>query len=118
MTCCKCKVAKRRIPRNSGLDPSQQSFEFLDGEIRLLKDMGERRSLDRSVRGYHEFQSMLRGVLLQANVAAALTNDHPAVALESPNDAFVVEARHLAHSAISMISRSRKAAKSSSVGSR
>lgn len=100
---------------------SQEREEVVDGDLRLLEDVRERRAFDRPMRGHDDLERLLSGVLLQADVTAVLAHDDPAAALERPDDAVVREIGDFRQTAISTSSarsvRSR-AARSSSTGSR
>jgi hypothetical protein len=97
---------------------SEQREEILDGELRLLEDVRQRRALDRSMRGDDDFERLQRGVLLQADVTPALSHDDPASALQGAEDALVAEARDFGQTAISTNSAVSRPAVSSSTGSR
>lgn len=86
--------------------------------MRLFERVSQRRSLDRQVGRDGQFQDLSGGVLLTADVAAALTNDHPAVTLEGVHDLAVAEAGDLGQKTSSRISDPGSATMSSSTGSR
>ena len=96
----------------------EQLEQLLDGEVRLLEDVRKRRALDGAMRRHDEFERLLRGVLLQADMTAALPHDDPAPALQCAEDALVAEARDFGQTAISTSSAASRPAVSSSTGSR
>ena len=70
------------------------------------------------MRRYDQFERLLRRVLLQADVTAALPYDDPASALQGAEDALVAEAGDFGQTAISTSSAASRPAVSSSTGSR
>ena len=97
---------------------SQQREEVLDRELRLLQDVGERRALDRPVCRHDELERVVRRVLLQADVTAALSHDDPACPLERADDPIVGERGDFRQTAISTSSADSRPTVSSSTGSR
>lgn len=100
------------------LHMSEQRVQFLDGEPRLLQNMRERRALDRAMRREDQFERLVRGVFLQADVTPALAHDDPAGALQRAEDPLVAETRDFGQTAISTSSAVSRPAVSSSTGSR
>mgnify|MGYP000904163716 CR=1 FL=1 len=63
--------------------------------MRLFEKVSQRRPLDRPVGRHRQLQDLAGGVLLKTDVAAALTNHHPAVTLEGVHDLAIVRARQI-----------------------
>lgn len=97
---------------------SQQRDEFLDRELRLLQDVGERRALDRPVCRHDEPERLVRRVLLQPDVTPALPHDDPARPLERADDPIIGERGDFRQTAISTSSADSRPTVSSSTGSR
>ena len=97
---------------------SQQRGEFLDRELRLLRNVGERRAFDRPVSRHDELERLVRRVLLQPDVTPALPHDDPACPLEGADDPIVRERRDFRQTAISTSSADSRPTVSSSTGSR
>ena len=95
-----------------------QCEEVVHTDASLLQDVGKRGSLDGPVGGDGELERLRGRVLLQANVAAFLSDNNPAVTLESADDPIIGQAWDLAHTATSSCSAFGMPAVSSSTGSR
>src|SRR6266446_1623222 len=98
--------------------PLQQISKFVARKASLLQDVGERRSLDWTVRRNHELQRLYRSVLLQPDMATPLPHHDPSITSQRPNHFVVVQAGDLAHRATSTTSTSGPNTVSSSTGSR
>ena len=67
---------------------------------------------------HDDFERLLSSAFLQPNVAPTLPHHNPAISLQCPDYLFVVQNRHLRHTAISTTSTSLLRRASSSTGSR
>ena len=65
-----------------------------------------------------QLQDFILGVLLEADMASLLPDNHPSVPLQCAYDLLVSEARNLCHSTSSIRSASGEGVVSSSTGSR
>lgn len=86
--------------------PSQKAKEIIHGQTSLLEDMYQRGTLDWTMGRYHQLEHLVGQVLLESNMAAPLPNHHPAIALESPKNLDVRQARDFAYTVISICSES------------
>jgi len=68
---------------------SYQIQEIIDGKAGLLKDMGERRSLDRLMRRNSQFQSLIHDMFLKTNVASFRSDHDPSIPLKCSDDLIV-----------------------------
>ena len=68
----------------------------------MFENMRESRSLDGTMGGDSELEEFVTDTLLKTDVAASLTNDGPAIPLESLDDVKVGKAGNLGQSSISL----------------
>jgi predicted nucleotidyltransferase len=109
----------RRIEGLIPLAALQQIQEAVQIHPSLLQDVGEGRAFYRPMRGNRYLQHLVAHPLLQPDVAATLSHDHPTTPLQRTNDPVVLEAGDFqAHNTSSCTRTPSPAIQSSSTGSR
>jgi len=95
-----------------------QVNEILNIDPRLLQDMGESGSFHGTVGGNSQLESLHGCMLLESDVTALLSHDHPPITLQRTDDLVIRQTRDFAHTASSMNSALGAKSQSSSTGSR